>query len=92
MRIAVVGAGVSVYIGLRIAMSESQKDIEYMRESVKALDERITKHADSESHPSRQELLALKDHIAEIKKTVTAQHNRLEDKLDDLLKHVINNK
>ena len=90
--IVLLGSAITVYIGLKVGLAESRKDILYMTKQIDTLDTRITSHIDGPTHPTRDQISHLAGEITEMKKHIEATHNRIERKVDTLMESIVLNK
>lgn len=67
--ITVLGAGVSVYVGLKIANAENRKDITFLTKEIEKLEKQFTSH--TENHPSRDQISAINRQLTEVKTDIS---------------------
>lgn len=96
--IGAVGAGVSVYVFLRIGLSETKKDITSVKDTIEKIEKRMdatdakteslgrdmATHTHMDHHVSRAEVAEIKHTLTDFIKTNDATHERIIEKIDKL--------
>ena len=97
--ITTLGAGISVYIGLRIANTENKKEIEFLEKTIKevsalatANSQLINDHIKVDNHVSKKEIKNLEDRLTEFIHNNQTTHDRIEEKLDKLSDRILDGK
>ena len=80
--IGIIGSGLSVFIGLKVALAESKKDILFYAKEIERLEEWMEKHIDPISHPSKEQIRHLQQQLQTMSRTVEVAHTKIEAKID----------
>lgn len=90
--VTVLMSGVSVYVALRIALSENKKDIVFLTKQFEKLARDVDKlsgeldaHQNPITHPTRESIQNIQEYIASVKRELKEAHTRIEAKVDRLL-------
>mgnify|MGYP000054635503 CR=1 FL=1 len=83
--IGIIGSGVAVFVGLKVGMAESQKDISWINKQMDTLDKRLAAHIDGTTHPTGEQVRHLSASIEDLKDYVNEAHGRIEKKVDNVM-------
>jgi len=89
--LGVMCSGLAVYVGIKVALAESKKDIMHITKEVEKLDVRIQKHIDSPTHPTGEQVNYLARSLDDFKDRVEDAHERIEKKVDTVMDVLLKN-
>ena len=76
--VGLIGSGASVFIGLKVGLAESKKDIIFLTAEGQRLTRIIEKHIDSATHPTADQIAHIQEDVKEMKVEVAQAHAKLE--------------
>ena len=94
--IGIIGAGLSVFVGLKVALSETKKDAIYLKERMDEHEEDFKNHIAVATHPTREEINHIHAQITSMSNNVSDAHKkldrtgeRLEEKVDRIIERFL---
>lgn len=101
--VGIIGSGFAVFVGLKVGLAESKKDITWMTRQMEQLDRRFTVHVEGATHPTSEQIRHLASSVEELKEYVDAAltrtdqkvdnaHNRIEKKVDSVVDILMRNR
>ena len=104
--VGILGSGLSVFVGVKVALAEAKKDIYSLRVDMTRHEQKLEKHIDSATHPTAEQVVNLgkllernhqdieRNHteIAAIAANDITAHDKIEAKIDKLTERVFREK
>lgn len=83
--VGVLGSGMSAYVGIKVANTESKKDIQHLTSAVQRLETIVETHINPSTHVSRDQITAIEKAVALMQHSTDLANSRIEAKIDKLM-------
>tara|TARA_R110000868_G_scaffold3765_2_gene23157 strand:- start:219 stop:557 length:339 start_codon:yes stop_codon:yes gene_type:complete len=97
--VGIVGSGLSVFVGVKVALAEAKKDITSLRIDMTRHEIKLEKHIDAATHPTAEQVKYLsKQHertqadIREMAAADDVSHSKIEAKIDAIMNRLLDGK